>query len=561
MNAGLTQHPRTTLTALTEVEIMDFRQEQHVPTASHPSPQARRAPARSRRSRCLIASGVASAMALLMAVGAAAQTVKPATRPAASASTRSSVSQATPAGPSLIKEGTGKDGKVQLKVNRSVVITTRSPYKRVSVAQPEVADVNLLGPDTILLTAKKAGITQMIVWDDDNQSQVVDVNVEVDLDTLRQQLTKMFPSSKIEAVSVNGSLALRGQVPTIEVAEQAAQIAAPYGQKVLNFLEVAGGQQVMLQVKFAEISRTASSQLGVNLGFTDGRSFGGSNVGQVNPFGIENTGPNGTAEINLTNPNPAVTLFGTGQIGQTAFAYFINALRSNNLLRILAEPNLIAISGQEASFLAGGEFPIPVSQGGDNGISIEYREFGVKLKMTPVVLGDGRIRLKVAPEVSDLDFTTAVRFGGFVIPGLTSRKVNTTIELNEGQTFAIAGLLNNNMTASKDVTPVLGDLPVIGALFRSVRYQRKETELVVLVTPRLVEGMNPGQVPPLPGGKWRDPTEADLFINGDLGGPVPEEGPATRPANRPAAAPVRYVGEYGFTPASPADRGAIPAGK
>jgi pilus assembly protein CpaC len=195
-----------------------------------------------------------------------------------------------------------------------------------------------------------------------------------------------------------------------------------------------------------------------------------------------------------------------------------------------------------------------VTQGGAGGtstaVTIEYRDFGVKLKMTPVVLGQGKIRLTVEPEVSDLDFTTAVRFNGFVVPGLTSRKVKTVIELNEGQTFSIAGLLNNSITSNKDVTPLLGDLPVLGVLFRSVRFQRKETELVVLVTPRLVEGMNPGQVPPLPGEKWRDPTELQLFFEADLGGAVAVD----KPKN---TVPPRYQGQYGFAPDVPSEENPV----
>jgi pilus assembly protein CpaC len=232
-------------------------------------------------------------------------------------------------------------------------------------------------------------------------------------------------------------------------------------------------------------------------------------------------------------------------------AYYIAALRQNNLLRVLAEPNMVVISGQEANFVAGGEFPIPVSQGGSTSsggaaITVEYRTYGVKLRFTPVVLGDGKIRLKVAPEVSDLDFTTAVKFNGFVIPGLTQRKLETVVEMREGQTLALAGLLNNNVTANKDVTPLLGDLPYIGALFRSVRYQRKETELVVIVTPRLVEAVNPAQVPALPGEQWRHPTEGDLFWKRDIGGPA---GDAKRAAkvSRGGEAP-RFKGEYGFVP-------------
>jgi pilus assembly protein CpaC len=376
----------------------------------------------------------------------------------------------------------------------------------------------------------------------------------------------MFPDARIEVASANGTIVLRGVVPTLTVAQQAEQVAAPYGN-VLNFLEVSGGQQVMLQVRIAEVSRAATSALGVNLFAADGAFVGGSNVGQISPItsllegNVGDTPPfNG---ITIEDPHvisPSVTLFGAGQIGSFYLEAFVQAMRQNNLLRVLAEPNLVAISGQEASFLAGGEFPIPVPGGGVSGgtasVTIEFREFGVKLNFVPVVTGEGKIRLKVAPEVSDLDFSTAVRFQGFVVPGLTQRKVTTTIELGDGQSFAIAGLLNNNVTANKEVTPLLGDLPIIGTLFRSVRYQRKETELLVLVTPRIVAPMNPGQVPAVPGEHWRHPTEPDLFLKQDLGGDLKEDvsGPTTRPsrmsANPPVVPPPRFFGRHGFQPVS-----------
>lgn len=481
------------------------------------------------------------------AAAAAASARQPTTAPAAGGSGDTA----------LIADGLNAEGRIRLIAGKSSVVNTKVPYRQVSIGQPDVADVNPIGPTTVLVTGKKAGTTQLILWDDNNRSQVVDVTVVFDRNGLQDAMQQMFPNASIEVTSAGDAIILRGQVPNIQIAEQAVALATPYSQRVMNFLEVAGGQQVMLQVRFAEVSRSATSALGVNLGFTDGIGYGASNIGQVSPFGIEGATDIRPDRLAIGNPNPAVTVFGRGQIGSTTLAAFVNALRQNNLLRMLAEPNLIAISGQEAHFLAGGEFPIPVTQGGGtdgNAITIEYREFGVRLRMVPVVLGDGRIRLKVAPEVSDLDFTTAVRFNGFVIPGLTSRKVETTVELSEGQTFAIAGLLNNSVTATKDVTPVLGDIPVLGALFRSVRYNKKETELVVLVTPRLVEPLNPGRVPVLPGEQWRDPNELELFLNQDIGGETSRDyGPTSRPAT--ALAPgekrvaSRFVGEHGFVPA------------
>ena len=234
--------------------------------------------------------------------------------------------------------------------------------------------------------------------------------------------------------------------------------------------------------------------------------------------------------------------------GNTSFEYFITALRNNGLLRILAEPNLTAISGQQASFLAGGEIPIlvPQASGGGSVTTVEYKQYGIQLNFTPTVLGDGRVRLSCTPQVSDLDYAHAVELGGAPVPALITRNVNTTVELAEGQTFALAGLLKNEVTANKNITPFLGDLPAIGALFRSVSYQRSETELVVLVTPHLVEALNPNQVPRLPGDPWRDPTEGQLFWKADLGGPAPDV------RHAPAVHTSRFYGTTGYTPTAPA---------
>jgi pilus assembly protein CpaC len=459
------------------------------------------------------------------------------------------LSQATrPADESLVASGTSADGRVSLVVNRSTTLATKVAVAQVSVGNPEVADVNVVGPRTVLVTAKKPGQTQVIVWDKEDRSQMIDVEVSSDLRQLSEQLKALVPGGTIEATNAGGTVVLRGRVPNLQAAEQAGQVAAAYGQKVHNFLEVAGGQQVMLQVRFAEVSRQATSQLGVNFGFTDGTGIVGSNVGQVSPLGLTQAG--NQPALAVPNPSSSVTLFGRAEVGNTALDVLISALRQNNLLRILAQPNLTAISGQEASFLAGGEFPVPVPQGGAGtggsvAITVDYREFGVRLKFVPLVLGDGRIRLKVAPEVSDLDFSSGLVNQGFRIPIINKRRVDTTIELTEGQTFAIAGLLNHSVNASTDVTPGLGDLPVLGALFRSVRYQRRETELLVLVTPYLVEGMSPEQVPAVPGEKWRHPTENQLFWDKDLGGP--DKSAKAEPEF--VGEPARFRGEYGFQPA------------
>jgi len=460
---------------------------------------------------------------------------RPAARPAA---TKRS-------GTAAIARDLPEGGALDLMANKSIVLKTRVPYKNVSISQPEIADVSLVGPRDILLTAKKSGDTQLIIWDDEEHTQVIEVKVTSDLQSLQDQMRLMFPDSKIEISSLNGTLALRGRVPSLQAAQQAEEVAAPYAQKVLNFLEVAGGQQVVLQIRFAEISRSASTNLGFNFTATDGTSGFSSLIGPgADPIGGVALGrPD-------TKINPAVTFVGHGAAHATSFEYFIQALRRNNLLRVLAEPNLVVYSGAQGTFLAGGEIPIPVPQtggGSSTAITVEYKPFGVRLDFMPVVLGDGRIRLKVTPEVSDLDYSRSVSFNGFVIPSITKRTLTTEIELAEGQSFAVGGLLSNRVTASKDVTPLLGDLPVIGTLFRSVRYERSETELVVLVTPRLVEGMNPAQVPALPGERWRYPSEVGLMLNGDLGGP--REDHDDSPPQSSGGRPARFRGDYGFTPA------------
>lgn len=468
-----------------------------------------------------------ASLAVFLSVRASTGQDAPVTQPAA-----------RPAAGATAARENGDDSAVRIMLNKSHVLQTRLPYKRVSVAQPEIADVNPIGPTSLLVTAKKVGSTQIIVWDDQDRSQVMDVVVGFDLQELQEQLRRHFPDSNIEATTTGNNVMLRGRVPTLQASEQAKMIAAGYADTVMNFLEVSGGQQVMLQVKFAEVSKVAANELGINLGISDGTAIIGTNSGGEVPILLE-------SGLNVVDPGTTGSIFGRGSVGSTSFAFLIQALRQNNLLRVLAEPNLVTMSGQKASFLAGGEFPIPVPQDGDNGgttITVEYKEFGVRLNFVPHVLGNGRIRLDVAPEVSDLDFTNAVVFNGFRIPALTTRNVNTTVELTEGQTLAIAGLLNNRVTANKEAVPFLSDLPVLGALFRSTRYERRETELVVLVTPVLVEGMNPDQVGSLPGQEWRHPKEVDLLLTGDIGGPV-----APVVENKPA--PL-YQGRHGFAPAT-----------
>jgi pilus assembly protein CpaC len=489
-----------------------------------------------------------------MSAGSHTLNVQYAAAPADSAATApaDATPQPAPGSAGLVADGVDSQGRVTIAVNKSAVITTKFPYKRISIGQPEIADFNPLGAGTVLITGKKEGTTQLILWDDAERSQVIDVDVVFDVRALQDELKSMFPGTSIQVKSLNGAIALSGHVPSVQVADEAVSVATPFSAKILNFMEISGGQQVQLQVRIAEVDRTASSELGMNLGFTDGVGFGGTNIGP-SPFstvgGIlgEAVSPTGVG----TAAEGGATQFAHLGVGKTAVDVFVDALRQNNLARILAEPNLIAISGQNASFLAGGSFPYPVAQAGGGGTTttIQFQNYGVTLNFVPVVLGNGRVRLKVAPEVSQLDFAHEVSSAGTEVPGLTIRQVETTVEMNDGQTFAIAGLLQNNQTGSKQVTPLLGELPVIGPLFRSVKYTRGETELVVLVTPRLVEAMNPDQIPAAPGEHWRDPSENDLFISRDIGGEVDVHGATTRPVGDGHSA-ARFHGHYGFAPAT-----------
>jgi pilus assembly protein CpaC len=445
---------------------------------------------------------------------------------------------AQPSGP-VVDSGL-ENGRLSLAVNKTAVVTTKTNYKRFSIGQPEIADVTAVGPTTLLVTAKKYGTTQIIVWDEKDQSQVIDVSVDFDVAALREEFKRMFPDAPITVEVLNGQVTLKGRVPSLKVAEQAARVAEAYSEKVMNFLEVGGGQQIVLHVQFIEMSRAASNELGFRSFFTDGNST----IGTLNGPGASPVGSLATGGSPTIPEGTALTIFGSGNIGGMAFEAFLSALKNNSLARTLAEPNLVAVSGEDAEFLAGGEIPIPVPQatGGGTTITIEYKEFGVRLKYNAVVLGDGRIRMKVSPEVSELDYNNTTSISGQAIPGLRTRKVQSIVEMSEGQTLALAGLLQRRVDSRNQSTPLLGDLPIIGAMFRNVSYQRSETELVILVTPRLAQAMNPDQVPPTPGQNWKYPNEAELFGMGDLGGPRS----VSKTQEDTVVATPRFVGPHGF---------------
>jgi len=448
---------------------------------------------------------------------------------------------------------------ISVPVNQGALVDFNVPVREVRIANPEIANVAAIAPKQILISGKTFGTTQLLVTVDGGQQRTFTVAVDLDLERMKASINSVVPRAQIEIVALLDSVVITGTVPDTESAEHIMQIAQIYSKNVINHMRVAGVYQVLLRCTVAEVNRAATRRLGFN-GWMAGDNFpdafGVSNIGGINPVnigGAANAAANGvipfvTGEMGLTG---APTL----SIGfpRLQMQVFIQALRENGLLNILAEPNLVAISGQEAIFHAGGEFPIPIST--RDRITVEFREFGVKLKFTPTVLSDGVIRLHVAPEVSEPDYSTAVQIGGFAVPGLIQRKVETVVELGPGQTFAIGGLLSETTRATASKVPALGDIPILGALFRSVEYQSNETELVVLVTPELVAPLNPDQVPYVPGADHVPPNDWELMALGQLEGqPQPTAAPIEQGAR--ATWPARPDELYGL-PAAMRLRGPI----
>lgn len=416
-------------------------------------------------------------------------------------------------------------------VGESTIVKAPWPTTRVAVTDPTIANVEVLTPEQVLLQGIKVGSTDLIVWSED-ESQVQQWKVQVRLDTARfkEKLDELFPDASLQVSESGETLIVTGLLRSSEQAEQLHDFLGKSGTTYVDMTSVAGVQQVLLEVRVAEASRSALRSLGINIFHTDDDFFGGSRLGTLGGGDIgvpEGVLVGDTMPFQLMSdvkPSAAVTIF--AGVPRADFEIFIQALAENQYMRLLANPTLVALSGEEASFLAGGEFPIPVVQGSggagaSNSVTIQYKEYGVRVTFRPVVLGDGTIRLNTAPEVSNLSDVGAVTISGFRVPALVSRKAETTLELNSGQTFAMAGLLQNTTEAINSRVPGLGDLPILGPLFRSVRYQKKETELVILVTASLVEPMSLGEVPPLPGFLHSDPNDWEFYLEGRLEGKEP----------------------------------------
>jgi pilus assembly protein CpaC len=420
-------------------------------------------------------------------------------------------------------------GQLDVPVGKSQVLTVDRPFAKALIGSADIADILPLTNRSLYVLGKATGTTSLTLYDGHNTLiAVIDVAVGPDVVSLRRELHELMPNEKIGARVSGDSVVLTGTVSSGPAADRAKQIATTYAKdKVVNLLSVGASQQVMLEVRFSEMNRTAAKQLGFNTAFTNGN---GRNTFQG---GVGNTAP-GTALLTNQNGSPTVNLSGILDafgvvskgfgIGGLNLLTSLDALERKGVVTTLAEPTLIALSGESASFLAGGEFPVPVVQstsgsggGGGGGnignITVEFKPFGVSLAFTPTVLDDGIINLVVAPEVSSIDPSASISINGLVIPGLQTRRAKTTLELRDGQSFAIAGLLRKDFQDTVRQFPVLGSIPIIGALFRSSGFQKQQTELVIIVTPRLVKPMRADQVE-LPSDRVRSPNELDLFLMG-----------------------------------------------
>src|SRR5579862_8524333 len=402
---------------------------------------------------------------------------------------------------------------LRVMVGKSLLINTTEPLKRISITDPSIAYATVITPTQILVHGKTPGEVSLLIWDELERSRSFDLRVDVDVSACAEEEHRVFPDEQISVTPSRAAIVLSGHVSTEDVAKRAGELAAAYSPKVVNVLTFGpvGAQEVLLQVKFAEVDRTALATWGVNFLSTGAaNNIGTVTTGQFGGFGpqtlstqngaVTTTGESLTNVLNLFIFRPDIN-----------FGALIEALETKNLLQILAEPNLIAVNGKEASFLAGGQFPFPIVQpgAGFTAVTISFKEFGVRLQFTPVIMPNGNIHLKVAPEVSTLDFANALTISGFTVPALSTRKAETEFELQDGQSFVIAGLMDNRVTDIYNKVPGLGDIPILGNFFRSKSAQKSNSELMVLCTVKRISPSTEQPVLPKNPRPFLDPDSFD----------------------------------------------------
>lgn len=404
--------------------------------------------------------------------------------------------------------------RIFLPMSQSVTIQVNQNLGDMVVADNKIADAQPMTDRTLYVIGKGAGTTSINLFSEDRRSLgVIEVEVGVDVNDMAQAIRQVAPRSRVTIGSVNGKVRLGGRVKDGAQLAEILQVAQQYGpDAIINAIEVEDSQQVNLEVRVLEVSRNAGRELGVSLRAKSDGSTTGNGLSSGPPVV---PGLAGAGALFATGNAPFASMIARVIDAGINVDVMIRALEDKRLARRLAEPNLTALSGEEASFLAGGEVPIPVAQD-DNKISIEFKEFGVKLRFTPIVLENGKINLRLNPEVSEVDPTVSVRANDIDIPGFITRKASTVVELRDGQSFAIAGLLQSTNRKLQSQVPWLGQVPVIGALFRSSSYIKNETDLVIIVTPRLVRPTKPGQELATPLDKTRPANDPEYFLLGQL---------------------------------------------
>ncbi len=394
-------------------------------------------------------------------------------------------------GTGLIPAQSAED--LRMTVGKSVVIDYPNDIRQISTSNPDIIDASPVTTREILLHGKGLGSATMVVWSKAGQRTFYNVTVDLNLDPLRRILKDSFPNEEIQTRTSRDSISLNGRVSNKEVAERAMVLAAAFSKTVVNNLQFTPSpidKQILLRVKFAELDRSKQTQFGVNLLGVAGQTAFGTTTGQFSPPSVLASGGVSAPQSASFSVSQALNLFAFDP--KLNLGAFVRALQAENILQILAEPNLVATNGKEAYFLVGGEFPVPILQGGANSgaVTVQFREFGIRLIFTPFITENKTIKMHLKQEVSTLDFANGITLSGFSIPALATRRAETDVELAEGQSFVVAGLVDNRETDSFSKIPVLGNLPIFGALFRTKDERKNRTELVVMVTPEVTEPLS-----------------------------------------------------------------------
>ena len=439
----------------------------------------------------------------------------------------------------VVKKGTA--ATLDVPMNRAIVVESDVPFSELSIANPGIADISSLSDRTIYVLGKSPGLTTLTLLDATGRL-ITNVNVRVaaDVTEFKERLRQILPGEKIEVRTANDGIVLSGVVSSTQRLQRALELAERYApERVSNLMSVGGEHQVLLKVRFAEMQRTVSKSLSSSLGF-NGSIFGndvGTNggVGTLNNQGALTNALGGN--IPNVNNNTGAVLFGFNA-GAVQVSMLLEALEQKGVVRTLAEPNLTALSGQEAKFLAGGEYPIPVRQR-DQAITVEFKPFGIELNFIPRVVDKDVINLEMMAAVSAIDPTNGVNFNGFEVDAFTRRETSSTVEMRDGESFAIAGLIQDEFLDNVGQLPWVGDVPVLGALFRSSAYRRQQTELVIIVTAHLVTPTR-GEAFALPTDRVKPPSEKDLFLFGKTADPLRNNGAVSEVAKQD------FSGSYGY---------------